>query len=124
MFFETADDGGIVRVAGAAARIDDDVDRGKVMLMQPERFPDEALDSIAADRASDDSGGDGQSKSSSASAVRSREDGEHGIGGTSRILVDAIEVRLIVETVRRGKWPGRCLQEQLRTAWRRGGVRQ
>ena len=59
MFFETADDGGIVRVAGTAARIDDDIDRGKVMLMQPERFPDEALDSIAADRASDDSGGDG-----------------------------------------------------------------
>ena len=59
MFFETVDDRGIVRVAGTAARIDDDVDRGKVMLMQPERFPDEALDSIAANRASDDSGGEG-----------------------------------------------------------------
>lgn len=116
MLFETARDGGVVRVASPAACIDDDVDRGKVMLMQPERFPDEALDSIAADRAPYDSGGDGQSKSSSGSAVRSREDGEHCIGGTSRIFVDAIEVRLIVETLRRGKWPGGCLQEQLRTA--------
>ena len=59
MFFEAANDRGIVRVAGTAARIDDNVDRGKVMLMQPERFPDEALDSIAGNRASDDSGGDG-----------------------------------------------------------------
>ena len=52
-------DGGIVSVARTRARVDDDIHCGQLVLMLPERFPNEALDAIATDRDTDHFGSDG-----------------------------------------------------------------
>ena len=114
MFFETADHSGVVCVAGAEACVDDDVDCGKFMLMQPKRLPDQALDTVAANRPTDDFRSDRQAEACLGSAVGADKDREHGIGKSSRIFVDAIEVRFVMETLRRSKRPGGCVQERCR----------
>jgi hypothetical protein len=110
MFFEAARDRGIVRVARTGTCIDDDVDGGQLMLMQAKRFSDQTLDAIATYGSTDDAGSHGKSKSSLRSLIGTNEDRERGIGKPSRIFVDAIEVRFIVETLRRSERPGGCLQ--------------
>lgn len=112
MFFEAAQDRRVVGIACTVACVDDDVEGGKIMLMQPERFPDQTLDAIASHGAADDACCDRQSEPGSRSAVRPDEDGEQRIGETFRILVDAIEVRFVMKTLRRGERPGGCLQER------------
>ena len=46
MFFQAANDDGIVRIASTGARIDDDVHRRQFMLMLTKRFPDQTLDAV------------------------------------------------------------------------------
>ena len=57
VFFETAHDDGILRIAGAGARIDDDVHRGQFMLMLTKRFPNQTLDAVTPHGVSDSAGG-------------------------------------------------------------------
>lgn len=111
MFFEAADHAGIVGVACAGACIDHDVDSGQFMLVKPERLPDQALYAVAPDRAADDAGGNRQTKTGSGSAAGADKDRKQRIGKTSRILVDAVEIRFVMKTLRRGERPGECLQE-------------
>ena len=110
MFFQAANDRGIVGIACAVARIDDDIHRGKFMLMQPKRLAYQALDAVSPNCAADDARSNGQPQSRLRSLVGTDENRELGIGKPSRILVDAIEVRFIVETLRRSERPGGCLQ--------------
>ena len=110
MLFETAKDRGIIRIARTGTCIDDDVDGGQLMLMQAERLSDQALDAIAVYGSANDAGSHGKSKAGLRSRVGTNKDGEEGIGKPARIFVDAIEVRFVVETLRRSERPGRCLQ--------------
>ena len=57
MFLEAARDRGIVRIASAGARIDDDVHRGQFMLMLTKRFPNQTLDAVTPHGVSDSAGG-------------------------------------------------------------------
>jgi hypothetical protein len=81
MLFETARDDSIVRLAGAGARIDDDVHGGQFMLMLTKRFPDQALDAVTPHGISDCAGGNRQSKSWNRTAAVTSEDREAGVGG-------------------------------------------
>ena len=58
MLFEAAHDGGIVRIASAGARIDDDVHRGQFMLMLTKRFPNQTLDAVSPHSIPDSACGD------------------------------------------------------------------
>ena len=117
MTLETAHDRRVVDVACARAGVDDDVDGRQIMLMVSKRFANQALQVIAADRITDDAGCNGQSQPSTGAAVGADEDCEQSIGETSRILVDAIEVRFVMETLRRserpcGRWQVTNLRER------------
>ena len=57
MFLETARDDGVVRIASAGARIDDNVHRGQFMLMLTKRFPDQTLDAVTPHGVPDDACG-------------------------------------------------------------------
>lgn len=110
MLFETAKNRRILRIARTGTCIDDDVDGGQLMLMQAKGFPNEALDAVTTHGSANDAGCDGKSKSSLRPLIGAHEDRERSIGKPSRIFVDAIEVRFIVETLRRSERPGGCLQ--------------
>ena len=114
MPFETACDRCVVGVAGPRSGVDDDVDGRQVMLVVSKRFANQALQVIATDRTTDDAGCNGKSQSGTGTAIGANEDCEQGIGETTRILVDAIEVRFVMETLRRSKRPGDGLQVTLR----------
>jgi hypothetical protein len=113
MPFEAAHDCRVVGIASTRAGIDDDVDGGQLMVMVSKRFANQSLQVIASDRISDDAGSNGQSQASTGTAVGANEDCEQTIGETSRILVDAIEVRFVMETLRRSKRPSGRLQVAL-----------
>ena len=55
---ETARDRRIVRIAGAGAGIDHDIDGRQLMLVLAKGFSDQSLEAIAFDRAADDPCGD------------------------------------------------------------------
>ncbi len=57
MFFQTAHDDGIVRIASTGARIDDDVHRRQFMLMLTKRFPNQTLDAVTPHSVPDDACG-------------------------------------------------------------------
>ena len=115
MPLETAHDRGVVGVACACAGVDDDVDGGQIMLVLSKRFANQALQVIASDRITDDAGCNGQSQPSTWTAIGADEDCEQSIGKPSRIFVDAIEVRFVMETLRRSERPVGRLQVTLRT---------
>jgi hypothetical protein len=104
----------VVGVASTGAGVDDDVDGGQFMVVMSKRFANQPLQMVASNRTTDDAGRDRQSQSSTGTTVGANEDCEQSIGETSRILVDAIEVRFVMETLRRSERPGERLQETLR----------
>lgn len=110
MSFEAAHDTGVVSIARGAARIDDDVDGGQLMLMMSKRFPDQPLEPVTSNCVADDAAGDRQSEPCARAVVGADENGKESIGETSRILIDAIEIRFVMKTLRRSKRPGGCLQ--------------
>lgn len=110
MLLETARYGSVVGVPCPGSRIHDDVHGREFVLMQPEGFSDETFDPITPHCAADDARRDGQAEPGDWPLVRSNENSEQGIGKPSRIFVDAIEVRFVVETLRRSERPGGCLQ--------------
>jgi len=101
MTFEAACDGSVVCVASTGTCIDDDVDGRQLMLVMSKRFADQALETVASHGAADDASGNRQSQASMSAAVAANENCEQGIGETSRILIDAIEIRFVMETLRR-----------------------
>lgn len=115
VFFETAQDGGIVRIASAGARIDDDVHRGQFMLMLTKRFPNQTLDAVTPHGVPYSAGGNRQSKSWNRTAAVTSEDREAGVRGAARVPVDAIEFGFMPETLRRLKRSGRGWQVWSRT---------
>ena len=120
MPLETAHNRGVVGVARACAGVDDDVDGGQIMLVLSKRFANQALQVIASNRITDDAGCNGQSQPSTGAAVGADEDCEQSIGETSRILVDAIEVRFVMETLRRSERP--CGRWQVTNLGTRSGL--
>jgi hypothetical protein len=114
MLLEAAHDRRVVRIASTGAGVDDDVDGRQLMAMVSKRFANQPLQVIAPDRTTDDAGCNGQSQSSTGTAIGANEDCEQSIGETSRILGDAIEVRFVMETLRRSERPGERLQVTLR----------
>ena len=80
------------------------------MLMQTKRLAHKAFDPVTTNGSANDAGGDRKPKSSLRSLVGANKDRELRIGKPSRIFVDAIEVRFVVETLRRSERPGGCLQ--------------
>ena len=83
MLFETARDDGIVRLASAGTRIDDDVHRGQFMLMLTKRFPNQTLDAVTPHGIPNCAGGNRQSKSWNRTAAVTSEDRETGVGGAA-----------------------------------------
>jgi hypothetical protein len=98
--FEAARDRGVVRIARAGARIDDEIHCGQLMLMLAKRLPDQALDAIAAHRIPHDAGGDRQSKARHGRAGVSRKYRETGVGRAARITIHAIEFGFLPEALR------------------------
>lgn len=115
MPFEAAHDRCIVSVAGACASVDNDVDGGQLMLVKSKRFADQSFQVIASDGATDDTGRNRQPQAGLRAFIATNENGEQRIGKPSRILVDAVEIRFVMETLRRSKRPGESLQVTLRT---------
>lgn len=124
MSFQTAHNARTVRVACGASRIDDDVDGGQLMLMVSKRFPDQSLEPVAANCIADDAGGNRQSEPRGRTAIGTNKNGKESIGKTSRILVDAIEIRFVMKTLRRSERPGECLQVGVLTVAAAPGERQ
>lgn len=110
MAFETTHNTGVVSIAGGATRVDDDVDGRQLMLMMSKRFPDQPLEPVTSNCVADDAGGDRQSEPCARTVIGADKNGKESIGKTSRILVDAIEIRFVMKTLRRSKRPGGCLQ--------------
>jgi hypothetical protein len=115
MPFETAYDARIVGITSTGAGIDDDVDGGQLMVVMSKRFANQSLQLVASNGAADDAGCNRQSQARLSTTIGSNEDCEKRIGETSRILIDAVEVRFVMETLRRSKRPGERLQVTLRT---------
>jgi hypothetical protein len=115
MSLETARDGGVVRIARTGARIDDEIHCGQLMLVLAKRFPDQALDAIAAHRIPHDAGGDRQSKAGNGRAGVSRKYREAGVGRAARVTIHAIEFGFLPEALRGFERPcGRRAQETTR----------
>ena len=118
MALERAHDRRIVGIASACTGVDDDVDSGQLMVVVAKRFPNQALQVVPTDRITDDAGSNGESQARAGTVVDANENCEEGIGDrspceTSRILVDAIEVRFVMETLCRSERPGDRLQVAL-----------
>lgn len=110
MPFEAAHNAGIVSVAGSAARIDDDVDGGQLMLMMSKRFSDQSFEPVASNCVADHAGGNRQSEPCGWAAIGTNKNGKESIGETSRVLIDAIVIRFVMKTLCRSERPGGCLQ--------------
>jgi hypothetical protein len=113
--FEAAHNGCVVGVASSGTCVDDDVDRGQLMLVMSKRFADQTLQVIAPHSPADDAGRNRQSQTSMWDIIATNENCEERIGETSRILIDAVEVRFVMEALRRSERPGESLQVTLRT---------
>lgn len=70
------------------------------MLMLTKRFPDQALDAIAAHRIPNDAGGNRQSKAGNGRAAVSRKYREESVGRAARVTIHAIELRFFPEALR------------------------
>lgn len=93
---ETLDDARIIRVARAVACVDYDVGGGQFMLVKPKRFSDQPLDVVAPHGISNGASGDGKPQARRRSRFGPCEHGEHGIGRTFRVTVNAIEIGLFM----------------------------
>ena len=113
MLLKTADYRGIVGVAGAGTRIDDDIDRRQLMLVQAERFANQSLDPVAPHRVADDARCNRQPQPGSGTVVASRENREHTVGGAPRLTIDAVEFGFCLETLSRSERAGGSLQSCL-----------
>lgn len=113
--FEAAHDAGIIRVTRTGARIYDDVRDRQVMLMLPERFPDQPFDAVSGDRIADDSCRDRQPQSCHRPRRRTGEHSKLSVGGAFRVTINAIKIRFVMKTLRRSERPGDCLQVRLLT---------
>jgi|GEM_PF-3029987 hypothetical protein len=111
MALEAAPDSFVVGVADAGTRVDDNVHRRQFMLMVPERFANDTLQPIAPNGVADDASPDRQPQARMGKVVAAYENSKQAIGETSRILVDAIELRFVMETLRRSERSGGGLQE-------------
>ena len=100
MLFEAARDRCVVRVARGRARVDYEIHCGQLMLMLTKRFPNEALDAIAAHRIPNDAGGDRQSKARNARARVPRKYREECVGRAARVTIHAIEFGFLPEALR------------------------
>jgi hypothetical protein len=110
MLLETANDRGIVRVAGAGPCVDDEIHRGQLVLILAEGLAYQALDAIAPDCTADDAGGDRKSKAWSLATGVSRKYCEQSIGETARITIDAVEFGFLPEALCRFERPRVSLQ--------------
>lgn len=110
MSLQAAHDARIVGIAGGATRVDDDVHGRQFMLMVSKRFSDQPFEPVAPNRVADDARGNRQTQTCNRPVVGANENGEEGIGEAPRILIDAIEIRFVMKTLRRGERPGDCLQ--------------
>jgi hypothetical protein len=100
MPFEAARDRCVVRVARGRARVDYEIHCGQLMLMLAKRFPNEALDAIAADRIPHDAGGDRQSKAGNGCSGVTRKYREESVGRAARVTIHAIEFRFLPQSLR------------------------
>ena len=75
----------------------------------------ESLEVIASDSTADDAGGNRQAQACLGAIIATNENCKQSIGETSRVLIDAIEIRFVVETLRRCERSGESGQEGLRT---------
>ncbi|HEY7641162.1 MAG TPA: hypothetical protein VH814_15655 [Steroidobacteraceae bacterium] len=122
MPLETARDRCVVRISRARARVDYEIHCGQLMLMLAKRFPDQALDAIAAHRISHDAGGDRQSKPGNGRAGVPRKYREQSVGRAARVTIHAIEFRFLPEALRGFERPsGRQARETSRCE-RAGGA--
>ena len=103
MFFKTTCDGWIICITSARARIDDDIDGRQLMLVKPKRFSDQAFDAIAPHGIANESRRHRQSESCCGATIGTNENRKLCIGETSRIFVDAIEVRFVMKSLRRSE---------------------
>lgn len=110
MPLQAAHDARIVGIAGGTARVDHYVHGRQFMLVVSKRFSDEPFEPVAPHRVPDDARGDRQSQACRRPAVGTNKNRKEGIRETSRILIDAIEIRFVVKTLRRGERAGDCLQ--------------
>ena len=117
---EAAQDRIIVGIAHSAASVDDDISRWQVMLVPAERFTDQTLDEIAAYSVAHHSGRHGQSEACMSQGVGTSKHGEQGICRAARSGVDAVELALLLETLRRCEATG-CLRLEGRgvAPWKR-----
>ena len=115
MPFEATHDRRVVGISSAGASIDDDVDGGQLMLVVSKRFANQSLEVIASDSTADDAGGNRQAQACLGAIIATNENCKQSIGETSRVLIDAIEIRFVVETLRRCERSGESGQEGLRT---------
>ncbi len=81
------------------------------MLEVAKRFSNQTLHLIASHGTTDDTRRHRQSETSSSSVIWTYKDGKHRIGKATCILVDAIEIRFVMEALRRSERPGDRLQE-------------
>jgi hypothetical protein len=80
------------------------------MLVMSERFANQTLQVIAPHGTADDACRNRKSQTSMRDIIATNENGEQRIGETSRILIDAVEVRFVMESLRRSERPGESLQ--------------
>lgn len=116
MPLEGAHDRCIVGIASTCTCIDDDVDGRQFMLVMSKRFADQSLQVIAPNGTADDTGRDRQPKARLRTIIASNENREQRIREASRILIDAIEIRFVMESLRRCERPGESLQVTLQEA--------
>lgn len=114
MTLQAALDRRVFCIACGGACVDDDVDRWELMLVMSKRFAYQALQAISPDSAANVPSGDRQSQAGLRAVISAKEDYEQSIGGTSRILVDAIEIRFFMKTLRRRERSRTSLQVTLR----------
>lgn len=80
------------------------------MLVQAERFADKPLHQVAADSVPDDPRRHGQAEPGEIPRVVAGKDGEEGISRPAGLLVDAVELALVLETLRRSQAAGSRLR--------------
>ena len=90
--FETAHDTGIICVARAGARIDDDIHGGQIVLMLSKRLTYQPLDSIATYCIPNYTCCNREPQPWRRPGVRSNKDGEQSISKTFRVTINAIEI--------------------------------
>lgn len=102
-FFYCVPQIGITRATRARTRTDDEIHGRKLMLTQAERFPDNATNAIALDRASGELRPDGHPQTGMPLIVEPRSHGEEPVPHAPAARVYSFELRLPPQAPLRGK---------------------